>query len=127
MNKTWYFLLIAAFTLFGVAGAGAQSLWHCFTDNQFDGWWRSDGDKTLYIRTNTARYYRLDLVQQCGLSAFPGAHLIFMVHGSDTICSPLDFDLRVSQGAGDIPHPCFVKKMSEVPRGEIESLKRHKP
>ena len=127
MRKASYFLSLAAFILLGMAGAGAQSLKHCFTDNQFDGWWRTAGDKTLYIRTNGARYYRLDLTQQCGLSGFPGAHLIFNVHGSDTICSRLDFDLHISQSVGDIPQPCFVKSMSEVPASEIASLKNHKP
>jgi hypothetical protein len=61
------------------------------------------------------------------LSGFPGAHLIFNIHGSDTICSPLDFDLRISQGVGDIPQPCFVKSMSEASASEIASLKTPKP
>jgi hypothetical protein len=121
-----FFLMTGLLTL-GSAATGAQTLKHCFTDTQFDGWWRLAGDKTLYIRTATARYYRLDLVQQCGVSGFPGAHLILRVHGSDTICSPLDFDLRMSQGVGDIPSPCFVKKMTEVPSGEVAALKNQKP
>jgi hypothetical protein len=121
------FFLMTGFLALGSATAGAQTLKHCFTDTQFDGWWRTAGDKTLYIRTNTARYYRLDLLQQCGVSGFPGAHLILRVHGSDTICSPLDFDLRMSQGVGDIPGPCFVKKMSEVPASEVAVLKNQKP
>jgi hypothetical protein len=121
------FFLMTGFLALGSAAAGAQPLTHCFSDTQFDGWWRADGDKTLYIRTNTARYYRLDLAQQCGVSGFPGAHLILKIHGSDTICSPLDFDLRVSEGVGDIPRPCFVKKMSEVPAGDVAALKNLKP
>jgi hypothetical protein len=88
------FFSIAAFLFLGSSGADAQSLKHCFTSNQFDGWWRPAGARTLYIRTNAAHYYRLDLTQQCGLSAFPGAQLIFNLHGSDTICSRLDFDPR---------------------------------
>jgi hypothetical protein len=37
MRKASYFLSLAAFILVGMAGAGAQSLKHCFIDNQFDG------------------------------------------------------------------------------------------
>jgi hypothetical protein len=121
------FFLITGFLALGSAAVGAQPLTHCFSDTQFDGWWRADGDKTLYIRTNTARYYRLDLAQQCGVSGFPGAHLILNIHGSDTICSPLDFDLRVSRGVGDVPRPCFVKKMSEVPASDVAASKNLKP
>ena len=118
------FLSITALLLLGNSSAGAQSLKHCFTSNQFDGWWRPAGDKTLYIRTNAAHYYRLDLAQQCGLSAFPGAQLILNLHGTDTICSRLDFDLRVSDGAGDIPRPCFVKTISEITPDEIAAIRK---
>ena len=121
------FSLVGLFLALGNAASGAQTLAHCFTDTQFDGWWRAAGDRTLYIRTNAARYYQLDLMQQCGASGFPGAHLIFRVHGSDTTCSPLDFDLRVSGGVGDIPYPCFVKKMSEVAAGEAAAMQNRKP
>ena len=118
---------IVCFLLLSGAAFGAPSLKHCFTDNQFGGWWRIGDDKTFYIRTDHARYYRLDLAQACGLSGFPGAHLIFNIHGSDTICSPLDFDLKVSEGMGDIPRPCFVKSLSEVPASEVAALKSRKP
>ena len=119
--------IILGLMLPGGAAANAQSLKHCFNNSQFSGWWRAAGDKTLYIGTDNHRYYRLDLAQSCGASAFPSAHLILILHGSNTICSPLDFDLRISQSVGDIPHPCFVKGMSEVPAGEIAALKNSKP
>ena len=118
---------ILGLVLSGMAAANAQSLKHCFNDSQFSGWWRAGGDKTLYIRTNNYHYYRLDLAQSCGASAFPAAHLILVLHGSNTICSPLDFELRISQSVGDISHPCFVKGMTEVPAGEIAALKNAKP
>jgi Family of unknown function (DUF6491) len=121
------FFLAGLFLALGSAVSSAQTLAHCFTDTQFDGWWRAAGDRTLYIRTSAARYYRLDLAQQCSVSGIPGAHLILRVHGSDTICSPLDFDLRVSGGVGDIPYPCFVKKMSEVAASEAVAVQNRKP
>ncbi|HEX4104644.1 MAG TPA: hypothetical protein VHX92_00280 [Rhizomicrobium sp.] len=52
MRKASYFLT-AAFMLSGMADAGAQSLKHCFTDNQFDGWWRTAGDATLRATTGS--------------------------------------------------------------------------
>jgi len=123
MRKVPFIPLILGFMLLGMAASQAQSMKHCFNDSQFSGWWRAAGDKTLYIRTNNARYYRLDLAQSCGTSGYPAAHLIFLLHGSNTICSPLDFNLRVSQGLGDIARPCFVKSMSEVPSSEVATLK----
>jgi hypothetical protein len=118
---------IAGFTLLGVAALHAQPLQHCFSDTQFGGWWASVGDKTIYIRTNNRHYYRLDLGNSCAASAFPGAHLVLKVHGNDTICSPLDFDLLMSQGVGDVARPCLVKTMREASPAEVTALIHHKP
>jgi hypothetical protein len=83
--------------------------------------------RKIQPETLPARPSWLDLTQPCGASGFPGARLISNVHGSDTICSPLDVDLRIDQTVGDISQPCFVKKMSEVPANKIASIKNHKP
>jgi hypothetical protein len=126
MRRASYLLWIAAFLLSAVSVPHAQSLKHCFTDTQFDGWWRPMSDKTIYIRTNTGRYYRLDLMEACGGKLFAGAHLILNVHGSDTICSPLDFDLRINPGVGDIAQPCLVKTMREASPQEVTALEHPK-
>ena len=123
MRKVPLTVLILGFTLLGIAAGNAQSLKHCFNTNMWGGWWRPAGDKTVYIRTNNTRYYRIDLTRSCGTSTFPGAQLILRTRGGKTICSRLDFNLRINQGTTNFPQPCFVKSISEVPPSEVAALR----
>ena len=94
----------------------------CFFTSQFDNW-RAAGDRTIYIRTKANRYYRLDMAARCPVLNSPGAVLINKFHSS-SICSPLDWDMRVSQGPGSIAMSCTVSKMTRLGPAEVAALPR---
>ena len=120
--------LAAAFVGLGSAGASAQPAPNpnthsaCFFVNQF--WnWKAPNDKTIYIRVNLNQYYRLDLASSCPELLWPDPHLIMNVRGPDTICTALDWQLRVSNGGrlgGGVP--CIVKTMTELTPGEAAAI-----
>lgn len=98
----------------------------CFYVNQFENW-KAPDDKTIYIRVNLNRYYRLDLSTACPTLKWPDAHLIMNVRGPDTICSAVDWDLKVNQ-PGSIPEPCIVKNMTFLTPAEVAKIpNKYKP
>ena len=93
----------------------------CFALSQYQNWRAADA-KTVYLRADFDRVYRLDLVRACRSLLWPDAHLILRARGGDTICSALDLDLRMSPGAGDIPEPCLIDKMTALSPAEDAAL-----
>lgn len=92
----------------------------CFFSSQWRGW-RAPDDRTVYIRVGGRDIYRLDLTSSCPGLRSPGAFLINRVRGGTNICSPLDLDLRVSQG-GHFSTPCLVKSMTKLSPDEVTAL-----
>ena len=93
----------------------------CFMVSQFQNWRAADA-KTLYIRVRSNHIYRLDLGGRCTPLLSPGARLITTFRGTTTVCSALDWDLKVSAGINDIVEPCLVKKMTELTPAEIKAI-----
>lgn len=105
----------------------AKNVRSCFFVNEFDNW-RAQDANTIYIRTRANRYYRLDMSNSCPALLWPDAHLIMNVRGPDTICSAIDWDLKVSNGIHDIPMPCIVKTMTPLTDAEAAAIpKKFKP
>jgi len=99
----------------------------CFFVTQFDNW-KAPDENTMYIRVNMNKYYRLDMSGGCPALTWPDAHLIMHIRGANTICSPLDWDLKVSQGFHDIPTPCIVKAMTPLTADQAAAIpKKFKP
>ena len=101
----------------------------CFFVNQFQQW-RDVDDKTIYIRVNLNDYYRLDMAGSCPELTFPDPHLITKTRGPDTVCSALDWDLRVADGTGpgSFAVPCIVKAMTKLTPAEAAAIpKKYKP
>ena len=93
----------------------------CFFVNQFENW-RAPDSRTINIRVRGSHYFRLGLGYECYPLRGPGARLITTFRGSNTICSPLDWDLRVSEGIGSPSEPCIVKTMTELSPAEVAAL-----
>jgi Family of unknown function (DUF6491) len=93
----------------------------CFMVNQFQNW-RAPDAKTIFIRVRGNHIYRLDLAGRCTTLLSPGARLITVFRGTSTVCSALDWDLRVSSGIHGIAEPCLVKTMTELTPTEIKAL-----
>jgi hypothetical protein len=109
-----------------VSTAGAQPVDapkrdHCFFVNQFESWRASD-NKTIYIRTSVSHFFRLDLAQTCPELLWPESHLVMNVRGPDTICSAIDWDLKVSTGMHDVAEPCIVKSMTALSPDEAAAI-----
>ncbi len=93
----------------------------CFYVTQFEGW-RAPDTKTIIIRTNVSRYFRLGLSHECPALKWPDAHLVMNVRGPNTICSPVDWDLKVSTNPNGISMPCIVQTMTPMTPEEVNAL-----
>lgn len=93
----------------------------CFFVSQFENW-RAPDKRTINIRVQGNHYFRLDLGNECYPLRSGSARLITTFRGTNTVCSPLDWDLRVSEGIGSPSEPCIVKAMTELSPAEIAAL-----
>ncbi|HWU26648.1 MAG TPA: DUF6491 family protein [Rhizomicrobium sp.] len=126
-------VLLLAATVFSVAVsqmAGAQPAPQnnsCFFVTQFEDW-KAPDTRTIVIRTTFKRYYRLGLSHECPRLKSPDVHLVINVHGPNTICSPLDWDLKVSSLPLGFASPCIVQSMTPMSPQEVEALPaRYRP
>lgn len=101
-------------------GAGPRA---CFYSHDFQGW-RAADDRTVYIRAGVSDVYQLGMASACPNLSLPAARLITRTRGgSGLICSPLDWELSVSQpGPGAIPTPCIVGSMRKLSPAEAAAL-----
>ena len=96
----------------------------CFEIEQFQNW-RAQDDKTIYIRVLMDKYFRLDLAQSCPALKMPDSHLITHTRGSDTVCSAIDWDLKVSEGPSfRFSEPCIVKTMTLLSPSDVAAIPR---
>ncbi|HVZ70634.1 MAG TPA: DUF6491 family protein [Rhizomicrobium sp.] len=119
----------AAFLLAGSASAepAAPTGKSCFFINQFETW-KAPDDKTMYIRTSSKHYYRLDMAGSCSALTGINPHLVTTFRGTNSICSHLDWDLKVVRSPGSPPEACIVKAMTEMTPEEVKAIpKKFKP
>ena len=93
----------------------------CFFVTQFRHW-KAPDEKTIYISVLPDRYYRLDLSAKCPALLWPGSHLVTVFRGSDSVCSALDWDLKVSQSPNGITEPCIVRTMTQLSPAEADAI-----
>jgi hypothetical protein len=130
MRASWFAVAIAVSLLPGLAQAQpaeGPKRGTCFYANQMDGW-RAADNKTVFVRANLNRYFRLDMASSCQALLWPDAHLVMNVRGPDTICSAIDWDLKVSNSVHGIPEACIVKTMTPLSPAEAAAIpKQFKP
>jgi hypothetical protein len=123
-------LFAAALAAFGAKaqpGESSRPPQDCFLQDRFRSW-RAPDPSTIYIRVAPNNYYRLDLSGQCSILKSPQAHLITNSHGKNTICSPLDWDIRVSQADNSAQEQCAVRAMTKLNSAEVAAIpKAFKP
>ena len=95
----------------------------CFQISDWSGWKISPDARSMYIRVNISRIYRLDFGATCSAAKFGNPHLITSTRGSSSVCTALDLDLRVSQGHG-MSVPCIVSNISQLSKEEAAALPR---
>jgi hypothetical protein len=99
----------------------------CFYDIDFENW-KAPDPQTMYVRVRGHRYFRVEISNKCYNLMVPAAHLITVFHGSDLVCSPVDWDLKVAQDVHDIPEPCIVKSMRPLSPAEVTAIpEKYKP
>ena len=98
----------------------------CFYLSDWHGWSAPNKD-TLYLKVRNRDVYRVDLVYGSNQLTWPGTHLVSIVRGSDSICNPLDLDLRVSDGFG-MAIPIRAKTITKLTPEEIAAIpKKDRP
>ena len=126
---------LCALTVAAAVGASAASAQpaaapasnSCFFVSQFDRW-KAPDDKTMYISTKAKRYYRLDMAGTCSALTGIDPHLITTFTGSTSICSKLDWNLKVARAPGSPPEACIVSAMTEMTPDEVKAIpKKFKP
>jgi hypothetical protein len=93
----------------------------CFLRRDWDGGFRVTPDsKTVYIRVSHHWIYRLDLAAPSPL--LQSAFAVLNNRGTnDSICSPLDFQLVVSDRTGAF-EPSIVSKLTRLTDAEAKAL-----
>jgi hypothetical protein len=116
-------LAIASVVGLAVADAqpAAKSAQQCFYSQDWNGWKATPDGKSIYIRVGISKLYRLDLSSACPALLSPNPHLITKMHGSSSICTALDIDLRVSDGSG-FSTPCIVSEITPLSAAEAAAL-----
>jgi Family of unknown function (DUF6491) len=114
-------LTAAAFGASAAAPVLAQpSASNCFFVTQWDGGWRAPDDHTIFLRVSGSKIFRLDLASSCPTLRYPGATLITRNQNS-TICSAIDWNLRV-RDSGGAAIPCIVGKMTMLTPAQAAAL-----
>jgi len=98
----------------------------CFYLSDWRGWTAPDKD-TLYLKVRGRDVYRVDLSWGSNQLTWPGSHLVSVVRGTDSICHPLDLDLRVSDGMG-FAMPIRAKAITKLTPEEVKAIpKKYQP
>lgn len=93
----------------------------CFFSRNFEQW-RAPDPGTIIIRVGISQFYRLDLSTPCPTLQFPEAYLVSVFRGSDSICGPLDWDIRVAQYPAGITEQCIVKSMTRLTPEQVATI-----
>lgn len=98
----------------------------CFYLSDWHGWSAPDKN-TLYMKVRNRDVYRVDLSYGTSQLTSPGVHLVSIVRGIDSVCAPLDLDLRVSDGFG-FATPIRAKTITKLTAEEIAAIpKKDRP
>jgi hypothetical protein len=118
-------LALTGSALTGAASAQpAQStapLKRCFYARDWQGW-HAPNEHMMYLRVDMHHIYRVDFASSCQELTWPDAHLITTFRGSDSVCTPLDLDIKVSEGPRGIPEPCIASGISELTPDEVAAI-----
>lgn len=111
--------LAAACAAAAPAGA-ATSRSPCFFITQWQGW-KSPSPDVLYLGVNLHDVYRVELSAGSPLLQWPDSHLVSIVRGSASICSPLDLDLKVSDTQG-FSEPLIARTLTKLTPEEVAAI-----
>jgi hypothetical protein len=104
------------------AGPPPRPVSQCFRSHDYQGF-RAVNDHAFNISLNSGQVFHIETQGTCPSLLSPGAFLITTIRGSDEICGPLDWDLKIGEsGPGDIPIPCLVKSQTRLTPAEVAAI-----
>ncbi|MFI4933354.1 MAG: hypothetical protein ACHP7N_01935 [Caulobacterales bacterium] len=92
----------------------------CFFVSQWQGS-KASGEHEILIRVNLRDVYRLEVNGDASQLDWPDMHLVSIVRGGDSICSPLDLDLSISDGHG-MRVPLIVRSITKLTPEEVAAI-----
>jgi hypothetical protein len=99
----------------------------CFYIRDIETWKAAPDTRTIYIRVRSNRFYRVGLANRCSMLRAPDAYLVTTSIGSDLICHPIDWQLKVAErpmGAMG----CLVHEITPMTPAEAAALpKKSRP
>ena len=102
--------------------AGSAPLKRCFYAREWQGW-HAPNAHMMYIRVNMHQIYRVDFASSCQELTWPDVHLVTTFRGGDSVCTPLDLDIKVADsGPGGIATPCIASGLSELTPEEVAAI-----
>lgn len=108
------------------AAKPAKTPRQCFYLSDWRGWTAPDKD-TLYLKVRGKDVYKVDLAYGTNQLTWPGTHLVSVIRGVDSVCSPLDLDLRVSDGFG-MAIPIRAKTITKLTPEQVAAIpKKYQP
>ena len=93
----------------------------CFLDRDYQGFKDMDAN-SFYIRVGLRDIYRIETADACPMLTEPDARLITIEHGSDYICGPLDWQLRVTETPPSPAVGCIVKSQTRLSPAEAAAI-----
>ena len=101
----------------------SQAAGQCFRIGDMGGWRVTPDATTMYMRMRMPRdVYEVRLRGACPQLKHVGVHLVHKVT-SDTVCTPLDFDLRVADNGSPMPAiMCPVASYRKMSPAEVAAL-----
>jgi len=98
----------------------------CFQLSDWQGWSAPDKN-TLYMKVRNRDVYKVDLAWGSNQLTWPGNFLVSTVRGIDTVCNPIDLDLKVSDSSG-FAMPIRAKTITKLTPEEIAAIpKKDRP
>jgi hypothetical protein len=95
----------------------------CFYIRDVESWKTTPDTKTLYVGVRGSGVFRLGLRNRCSMLRAPDAYLVTTSIGSDYVCRPIDWQLKVAQrpvGA----MACIVNDIAQLTPDEVAALPR---
>ena len=83
--------------------------------------WKSPDAHTMYVSVSPDRTYKVTFNQPCTALSYVDARLITKFSGPDSVCGPLDWNLRVADRAGN-RQSCMVSSMALMSPAEVAAI-----
>jgi hypothetical protein len=112
--------LVTAVAAHADAPAASEPRRDCFRMQEWRGW-RASGNQAMNFRVGLHDVFRIDLNFSESFLNSPNMHLISQVRGGDSVCDPVDLDLKIADDHG-MAEPLFIKSIRKLSPEEIAAI-----